>query len=192
MSISDDGPVVTNQPDADRVARAVIAFVEILFTEDPRVRACYDAWLERWNRRAARGEPPQLDDMRAMIEDVRQLKTLVLAMRLDAYEHWLPKDLFLRFVNGPDGPLAYSIDLPPGAHWEAAGRHPKHGPIHREDIARNVSWYYRHCIKAPPETVTALALEYARAFVARSEARSVIQDGIKRAKHLLACVKPPA
>jgi hypothetical protein len=39
--------VVTNESDADRVARARLALAAVLLRQDPRVQAVYSGWLER-------------------------------------------------------------------------------------------------------------------------------------------------
>jgi hypothetical protein len=62
--------------------------------------------------------------------------------------------------------------LPPGRRAKDEGRH----------IARDVEWFYRAEIKAPPDSIRSLAGEYAVTVQRTNDARSAVQNGIKRAK----------
>jgi hypothetical protein len=70
----------------------------------------------------------------------------------------------------------------------ARGRMPRH---HGRDVAQWVRWWYRHKIKQPPDSVYALAKEYATREKRLTRADSVVEDGIRRAEKLLNAVIPP-
>lgn len=74
----------------------------------------------------------------------------------------------------------------------AASRRPKAGQTHREDIARNVDWFYRAEVKQPPDSIAAIAREYAIAAQRHTPAHSNVNHNIARAKDLLAftCLQP--
>jgi hypothetical protein len=67
------------------------------------------------------------------------------------------------------------------------GRRPKGDGRH---IQRDVEWLYRATVKDPRDTIRALAREYADRAGRRSDARSVVQIGIQRARDLLAVFDP--
>lgn len=76
---------------------------------------------------------------------------------------------------------------------QARGRAPKNGG---DSIRRGVGWFYRVHVQQPPESVRSLAREYSEVAPARGitalrrdkrngDARSIVQEGIDRAKDLL-------
>ena len=68
-------PVVTNQPDAERVADYARAFVSILFSDDPRVRALYLSWRDAVTRRELGVTVRTVEDVeRLCIDDVAQIR----------------------------------------------------------------------------------------------------------------------
>ena len=175
-------PVIDNAHDAARVAEAVGAFIVILRDDD---RVC-DAFADlRVGVFAGSGPNPAV------------LRQLVTALGLECYQSWLPHFLgwdFMRAMaeEATKGPHALTIEVPgPDAPWAARGRAPKRGDVHREDIARAVSWFYRHHVKDPPDSIRSLAAEYAEGAKRESDARSMIQHGIARVRTLFACIEPP-
>jgi hypothetical protein len=60
----------------------------------------------------------------------------------------------------------------------SVGKRPRDGG---RDIARNVTWYYRARVKAPPDSMGSIAREYAASVGRNNQALSVVQNGIKQA-----------
>ena len=84
--------------------------------------------------------------------------------------------------------LARRVRAITAAQWPARGRRAikKHA-----SLARNVAWFYRAVVKRPPDTIVSLAGEYARAHGRTNDSRSVVQNGLARAKDLLAFIVSP-
>jgi hypothetical protein len=75
-------------------------------------------------------------------------------------------------------PMLYRLTHPIAARKR---RLPKTGVT---TIARDINWLYRSEIKIPRDSVSKIAKEYVNG-APRSKARSVVQDGINRAKMLV-------
>jgi len=177
---------ITNQADAERVAVAVRALVSILFTEDPRVRRAYESWWREINESEAQGEAAA----HSLPPDAQRLNALVHDLGLDRYRGWLVFYLYWQFLSAATGD-PWEIDVPQLTGWIRRGRGPKHGDTHHEDLKLYVSWYFRHEIKDPPESVRSIAAKHARATGRSNDARSMVQDGIRRARHFLDCLGAP-
>lgn len=109
---------------------------------------------------------------------------------------WLPQLLLNRLVleTGTDGALSLGIEPPAQVDGIDRGRD-RSADGH---IERNIDWFYRSEIKAPPESKRQLAREYVEAVARKTpnhvrsgDARAVVQDGISLAKRLLATFEPP-
>lgn len=184
--------VVGNAWDLARVALARNVLLQTLST-DPRVQAVFRDW---WNRRGFDRPITTVDAFRVAVlkdtaADLDRLDRLVRDdLGLDY--PWLPAHLLTDFRLVTLDPTARALIVPPDDLTGIdVGRAPKRGAVQHEDIPRNVEWFYRARIKDPRENVTAIAAEYARKARRRTDARSVVQAGIKRAETLLACVDPP-
>ncbi len=177
MSHPDDF-VVENLPDAERVLRAMRALIAVLVRDDARVQRFLQAWAER---------PHLPADNQSMRRDTDELRALVHELRLSEYQ-WLPSALFKEFVGWSVELPAWTTDAP----WASKGRRPKDGPKQREDLERNVEWFYRTRVKEPPDSEYAVGKEYAaRENLTRRSQHSTIQAGIKRVRDLLACIDAP-
>ena len=141
-----------------------------------------------WPPSAALLEQPGVD---LLIADMRLLKTLVANMGLNSA--WLPKMLWFDFARAAASPHdALEVSLPAELVWPDAGRAPKHGEVHHEDLERNLTWLYRRTVKTPPDFFSALEKEHieskARMGVRISKARNTVKNGIRRAQQLLRCI----
>jgi hypothetical protein len=199
-----DSLVVTKWADAESSALAVHALLDEL-KRDPRVYHAYVVWSQARgldaliHSLAARqtAEPTEehlalIHAFGAVVNDVRDLTAVEardLCDRLGLSYDWLPQLLVVQFrlwawaaARGERLDLQLATRRRPGTAL-AAGRAQKGGAA---AIARNVEWYYRAEIQDPPDAIAAIAREYARGARRRTDARSVVQAGIRRAKHLLA------
>jgi hypothetical protein len=194
---SSPDPNITNQPDLERVAGLAHELTSILFQQDPRVRAVY---LRRRELGLRQSRPPTIQEIKAaMVEDYRRLKVVVRDIGLDLSSTWLPKYLVYEFSSAFTGE-EWHITVPKLTGWAERGRAPKGGWKSDEDLARNVSWFYRSKLKDPPDSIRTLAAEYVRARAREKaehgegdddlddgrDARPIVRDGIRRVQHLLA------
>jgi hypothetical protein len=58
-------------------------------------------------------------------------------------------------------------------------------------VAEWVRWWYRHKVKHPPDSIYALAQEYAEREQRHTRADSVVLEAIERAETLLNSIVPP-
>jgi hypothetical protein len=72
-------------------------------------------------------------------------------------------------------PVQLFVDMPLG----------KKPPNDGHNIERNVQWFYRAKVKHPPDSISALADEYALVSGRSTDARSVVQNGVQQAHALL-------
>lgn len=147
---------------ADDAGRACAALVDVLGS-DPRIQAGYSAW-----------------DSSASLRAVHSALDRIVAEDLLLPHPWLAQLLTKQFAARVIG-LSGSLDVSPAV--ELPGRNSKGAGKH---IRRDVEWYYRAEIKSPPDSKRTLAIEWAAASGRDNDARSVVQNGIKRAKELLA------
>ena len=133
---------------------------------DPRVKRAYAAWL---------ASPPGRRDHGIIDRLVRDELALSYS--------WLPRLLLMAFAASAYWELTGEVrhvrvtpaELPPGRRAKHEGQH----------ILRDVEWYYRAKIQSPPTPKRKLAAEYQRAVGRTTDARSVVQTGIRRAEQLL-------
>jgi hypothetical protein len=177
---------------AERMGLAIEALLWVLGS-DPRVQRAYQRW------RLDHELFGVLDDatfrarmLRDKDRDLERLDRLVREELKLPYA-WLPQELLRDFGLTVIGEVAGETLGPryqPVTDGLPAGRRPKHDGEH---IARDIEWLYRTTIKEPSESVSALAREYAGSAGRHTDARSVIQNGIARARQLLSALdlEPP-
>jgi hypothetical protein len=175
---------ITNKGDALRLTAAAGAFIIHVVT-DQRAERQYPNWLEarkkldallaRWpNRREeilASYKPVELAEHQRFVRD---------GLGLTAWAHWVGPALMNAWECRRDDrefgiPVVVDKNLEPG-------KKPRAGA---DDIMRNVEWFYRNEVKNPSDSVSELEREYARAANRITDARSVVQNGIKQARALL-------
>lgn len=190
-----DHRITGTAKDAERVGNALRLFPMVLLRHDGRVQDAYDIWLARAIRYEEAGPFTEAAGLRSLFEDSIQLNTLVRALKLERYQSWLPQMLRWEFQRALEGAPHVEVTLPNGLPWQASGRGPKQGGTHREDLERYLTWFYRHEVKQPPDSKYALQRDYIEA--RRSEgvniaaAKRQVNNGLKRAHQLLACIDAP-
>jgi hypothetical protein len=185
----DDNGVIQNTADAERVGHAADALVWVL-GGDPRVQGAYAAWRMA---HGLHGPFPDLDTFkRALLTDRDRDRDLMQRLVRDDLRlsyAWLPDLLLYDFATTvvaeiTGASLGVSLTAP-RVEDLPAGRQPKGG---WGQVLRDVEWFYRATIKRPPDSVRALTREYERSAARHTDARSVVQTGMKRAKKLLAAL----
>jgi hypothetical protein len=192
----------TDPSDLVRRLEARIAFVGDSLLKDPRVKAAFVKWADSSDGRHA---------IAAIV--VRTDDLLFGSQRLGVEEHWPIEceDLGRRLLSSIDWhgwPLwvapylgwlsirfAYSMvmgSVPPWIHqlqqpWASRKQRAiKRDPVSGvSTIPRDVAWFYQTQIQSPRRTIGQLAREYKAQFHGRDDAKSVIRDGIRRAKRAL-------
>lgn len=189
---------LTDDPaDVVRRVEARTVFLDLL-TRDCRVRA---AWL-RWTQTeaaqvlVARVSVGGSLTIRADRDDgvglARAGRTLLAAIPGAPTPPWLPTWLggfalrmVLSCLNGVIEPWTFTLARP----WESRQRRATKTvrSSGTSTIRRDVEWYYRAALKSPKDSVSRLSREYAHADPAyhQKDARSVVRDGIARAKQAL-------
>jgi hypothetical protein len=199
---------ITNRGDAGRVVLAHGALIEALAL-DPEVVTIYREWRARHEidpllaavRRSGTSVRSMAMDgsgteraitrlMRALLNesaaDRVALEALLRERQVEA-RGWITSALLKAFqlatyneIN-PTDRRGMSVHLG-GLGTLAAGKAPR---MRGDDIVRNVRWYYRREIKRPPDDLHVLVKEYASEAHRRTEAHSVVRNGIAQAKALL-------
>lgn len=166
---------------AGQAAEALVWFLG----GDPRVRRAYAEWCR--SHGLVRGEIVVAVDayMRSALEnkerDLAKLDSLV-RNELGLEYPWLAPLLLFAFGStaiGNTGRLSLTpadLGLPAGRRAKGKGQY----------IARDVEWFYRAEIKVPPDTVRSIAKEHSAQAQSAGLWHSVVQNGIARAKDLLA------
>jgi hypothetical protein len=117
--------------------------------------------------------------------DVFELAALVRQLGLSSYR-WLPKQLLIQFCRESGVPA--DVTLPTDLPWGQAGRPPKHGESHHEDLDRYLTWFYRRTVKGDPWK--AIERDYLRTKRAEglniAKGRSTVKNGVARAAQFLA------
>jgi hypothetical protein len=177
--------------DADRALQARLELLHLL-GDDPRVQRAMRQWAATPRARqclalirVAATDP----DAAAVWAKERPAATAIVMAPLHLACRWLGTWL---------ADLACLMVIQEEAEWrsvrftfEGAGIAGYDGPTHRRakrdgaTIARDVRWFYRAVLKSPRDSVKQLAREYGHAEQRFTDPRSVIQDGIARAKVLL-------
>jgi hypothetical protein len=180
---------INTAADAGRVEDVYRLTANVLLREDVRVQAAYQTFEQHIS-----GTDPRLYGSLLCVE-LAALVTLVFDLGLSRYR-WLPGALFWEFcrVVGTDPIL---VELPKDVVATLdRGRAPKRGDTHREDLERNIRWWYRVKVKRPADKTRQIAREYVatrRAFGrATEEAGRDVRQGIRRAEQLLACLLGPS
>ena len=161
---------------------------------DARVRAVYYAW--RTDHGLDQHRAPTVAFRAAVLRDadcdLARLGRLVREDLKCGFD-WLPQFLLARFrllsldaVTGVSRGLV--IEAPTDVDGLPRGRRVKHDGEH---VRRDVEWFYRHKLKNPSDTIASLAREYADVAQRGTDARSVIQNGMKRAEHFLSAIYIP-
>jgi hypothetical protein len=190
--------------DAERHLLACNALVDVLIT-DPRVETEYQNWLRLTGLSDLIAQWKSVTDAVKRREIEGELIVIYAATGSLMLSHVLPafisKDLRLPYpwlalqlgaiffikvsesLGSP--PLQLNIGIVPPRD-QRRGRRAKGGG---ESIRRNVEWFYRVHVQQPTESIGSLARAYAketkRDVTDTNDARSVVQNGIKRAKALL-------
>lgn len=193
--------------DAARVGNAMRLFPMVLLRHDVRVQHAYDVWRQRAERYEDAGRPEWLRSrqlanagpcteasaLRFLFESSVQLNALVRELKLQRYQSWLPAMLAQEFHRTLEGASQVDVTLPTGLAWYAKGRAPKQGETHREDLERSLTWFYRHQVQQHSKYI--LQREYIdsrrRDGVTITAAKRQINNGLKRAAQLLACIDAP-
>jgi hypothetical protein len=168
--------IVDNAADAARVEDAYRLTAEVLLQDDSRVQAAYRTFEQH-----VETTDPRLYGSLLCVE-LAGLVTLVHELGLSQYR-WLPGALFWQFcrVSGTD-PI--NVELPKDLVAELdRGRAPKRGDKQREDLERNIRWWYRARVKGESKRGLQRAAGIA--------SWNTIQKGIQRAETLLACIDVP-
>jgi hypothetical protein len=200
---------ISNRGDVERLAYACDALI-VALSDDARVRETYASWLgahdlepivarigQRRPYDCPDPTPQDLNDilkLKAMLgesdstDDLRALDDFVRGGLHLSYS-WLPAMLLAQFrmwAYATAGGERLRLGIRPPAQVDLpVGKRPRDGG---RDIARNVTWYYRARVKAPPESMGSLAKEYAASVGRNNQALSVVQNGIKQAIALLDAV----
>lgn len=149
----------------------------------------YQSWLPamlRWEfQRAIEGAPQVVVTTDAFHIARRQNLDAMEALARGAAEH-------LRTFTALE---AAEFDRLQDEIRAMAGRAPKRGASHCEDLERYLTWFYRHQVKQPPDSKYALQREYMEARrregVTITTAKAQVNNGLKRAEQLLACINAP-
>jgi hypothetical protein len=170
-----------------------------LLAADLRIEQQFRAWVTVQDQRVRDGPPSwihtqaELDQEMAAIEqaEIEQLAGVLQAMNVPW--HWCAQALvvslfpIMRYnARHPHDQKVLQVSAP--VVGVPHGRIPRHDG---QDVVRDVTWWYRHVVKQPPDSISTLADEYAKQENRVTDARSVVQDGIKRAETLLNSVIPP-
>lgn len=181
--------------DAADAERALVARLELLslLGQDPHIQAAIRRWLRSANGRrcmeAIRAAPTGIEAAATWATNRAAVGAIVTApLKLE------PCDWLCRWLAD----LACVMAMQGQAEWRsvhftfcATGTPGYAGPRRRSakgggaSLARDVGWYYRAALKIPRDSIKSLAREYAAAESRHTDARAVIQDGIKRARTLL-------
>jgi hypothetical protein len=187
-----------NRGDAGRLVMAHGACVIILST-DLRVQQHYEQWSRERDRLVTAGPPAGVTsetDVDAMLHwqhdaEIDALAAILLEMGVPW--RWVAEALILKVfpilthnARHPQNRLLLQVSAD-GLTALPAGRKPRH---HGQDVRQWVEWWYRHKIKAPTDSIYALAQEYAIREKRHTRADSVVEDGIQRAENLLNRVLP--
>jgi hypothetical protein len=207
-----DTRAVQNWADAERSGHAGEALLMIL-ADDPRVRRAYHDWRQSHNldthgARVAENETPETVSAwgRALLTDANQdlarlARFISDDLRLPSYAPWLAQLLLAQFRAWAYGEMrgeTFAIGMATTRRDTGlpAGRRQKGGP---RTLWRNVEWFYRAEVKQPPDSIRAIAREHTvnentgqrrTELSSNTDARSVVQEGIQRAKAVLAIVTP--
>lgn len=199
-----DTSPVHNWADGERAAMAGEALL-MLLSDDSRVKAAYADWrqahgLDSYLASLSEGETPEgvlafgESIMRDEAPDREQLTRLITNDLNLPYAPWLSQLLLAQFrawayseARGyKDRGETIAIGLTSRRRPDStlpAGRRPKGGA---RNVWRDVEWFYRTEIKSPPESKRAVAREYAVQERRHTDARSVVQEAVQRAKDWLA------
>lgn len=194
-------PARTLEDDPADVARKVEARAALLdlLTQDPRVRSAWLAWTQTAAAQVllARLMMPG-DPLRVRVGEPDHSGltdagvTLLAAIPEAPMPAWLPPwlgGLALRWalacLAGGIEPWAFRL----GSAWETRAARATKRDRHtdRTTIRRDVTWYYRAELKAPRDSLRQIARDYATSDpgYTRTDARSLVRDGIARAKRAL-------
>lgn len=192
-------PAALNRGDAGRMVMAHGACVMLLAT-DLRVQQFYTEWLAAQERLRRAGPPAgvqTVDDLERVIVAGREADIDGLAEVLQTMGvpwRWAAEALIMMVfpiaqynARHPHDQKALHVSAS-GLAAVPAGRKPRH---QGRDVRQWVDWWYRHKIKHPPDSIYALAKEYADREKRHTRADSVVVDGIQRAENLLNRVMPP-
>lgn len=185
--------IVATAMDAARVGEAMRLFPHVLLRRDERVQHAYDLWRARAVRYEEAGQFTQAAALQFLAESSVQLNALVRELTLQRYQTWLPAMLLHEFHRELEGAPHVAVTLPKNLAWKASGRAPKRGDTHREDLERYLTWFYRHQVQQQSKYV--LVQEYIqarrRAGVTITAGKRQINNGLRRAEQLLACLDAP-
>jgi hypothetical protein len=182
-------PRPTKDPaDAVRCLTAKWTLVQKLY-HDPRVVRAGDSWFGTPGARRCVAQVLTAPDDKTAADVWRRERPAAAAALLEAIRpvsgRWLGEWLadaclleVLEFVTGQQRVVQFRTTR---AMKTRAQRLPKNGG---SSIERDVQWFYRARVKQSPDSVSRLAREYI-GDKERTNARSVVQDGIKRAAILL-------
>ena len=167
----------------------------VLLRHDPRVQRAYELWRVRAIGYEEAGQFTLAAALQSLFEDSVQLNALVRELNLERYQSWLPVMLRWEFQRQIEGAPTVDVTVPEGASWAAAGRAPKHGETHHENLERNITWFYCHRVKSPSDSKYAIEQDYirerSREGVSVLTGKRQVKHGIKRAEQLLACIDAP-
>ena len=108
-------------------------------------------------------------------------------MRIGAYLHEPAPDIEVHFKPRDGESREHALQRYLGIHHHAMAAwknesDARHGAVvDVSQIRRDVDWFYRARVKAPPESIRSLALAYRD----RGDARRTVKPGIARAERLL-------
>jgi len=188
-----------NTADAERHLIACNALVEVLL-RDPRVEERYQGWLRgseladlvaRWN--STNDDVGRQEIAHEVTVISAATGSLMLSHVLPAFVSrelrlpypWLAVQLGAVFMTRFSASFGTAMQLnallsrPPDSR---SGRRAKGGG---ESIRRNVEWFYRVHVKEPRDSIYSLAKAYKKQHGRETDPKSVVQNGIKRAKELL-------
>ena len=190
-----DRRIAGTAKDAVRVGDAMRLFPMVLLRHDPCVQQAYEVWRRRAEQYEDAGQFTEDAAFTSLSQDSVQLNALVRELKLQRYQSWLPVMLRWEFQRALEGAPHIEVTLPSGLPWKASGRAPKNGDSHREDLERYLTWFYRHHVKQPSDSKYALQQEYIAARrrdgVTITAGKQQINNGLKRAAQLLACIDAP-
>ncbi len=151
------GVVITNAHDAARVLDSARLLPMFLLRLDARVQAAYASW---WARMLDYDAQPMTEELvsRSLREDAAQLTALGRDLGLGRLDRWLPTMLRWEFHRAAEeqagGTASLELSIPGELPWAAPtdSRAPKKPSgkkehEHREDLARNVLWFYRYKVR---------------------------------------------
>lgn len=190
--------VLSDDPaDVVRKVEARAALMDVL-TQDPRVRGAWLAWTQTASVQSLlvsilSGDTPRIrvggPDHSGLSDAGLQLLAAIPGAPAPA---WLPLwlgQIALRWalssITGVVAPWEFRL----GRSWDTrTSRATKRDrQTARTTIRRDVQWYYRAELQAPPDSLRQIARDYATSdpAYARADARSLVRDGIARAKRAL-------